>query len=277
MTNGRAQANTLTILHNLYFSENKPETLQPLDLALATYLLLRQTEDHFIWDSQDTLATRLGCDRGTIKRAIDRLVAAGWVLTKAQTRFSEKTKRTTRAMGKTVGLAINLDGLPDYDDRATRPAVSEDAKELARRHTAFLDHGRKPRRRHKGFGAMQGRAAQRLLDDWGDLETVRKIFNWAKDDPRFEKAAHRSLYEFRRRSKAIWRAWQVQLSQSAAESPAPQQPSHELPQRIVKAAASHSAPIAADSAAPQVVVTPAQPMVKPNFIPPPTRRPRLPQ
>jgi hypothetical protein len=34
------------------YSENKPAELRPVDIALLTYLILRQTEDHYINDSQ---------------------------------------------------------------------------------------------------------------------------------------------------------------------------------------------------------------------------------
>jgi DNA-binding MarR family transcriptional regulator len=73
---------TLTItnrLRSLYFAESKPKKLTPTDLALLTYLLLRETEDHFIYDSQETLGARLGCDRRTVSASIKRLKKLGWV------------------------------------------------------------------------------------------------------------------------------------------------------------------------------------------------------
>jgi len=198
---------TLTTLHNLYFSESKPEELQPLDLALTTYLVLRQTDDHFIYDSQDTLAERLGCERKAVARSIDRLVQAGWITTKQPLHFNEKTKRTTRALARTVGLAVDPDRLPQYEDRATRPSViSDNAKHLAAQHTAGLIEMGKSRH-PKNFAAMQERAAQRLFDELGDYNTVAAIFNFAAEDPRFVSATQTSLYEVRRRLSAIRKAY----------------------------------------------------------------------
>jgi hypothetical protein len=37
-----------------------------VDIALFTYFILRQTEDHYIYDSQLTLANRLGCERQAV-------------------------------------------------------------------------------------------------------------------------------------------------------------------------------------------------------------------
>ena len=73
--------------------------------------ILRQTEDHFISDSQLTLANRLGCERKAIAESIKRLNDLGWIVSKAQWQWSEKTKRKTRSIGKTVGLSVNLDKL----------------------------------------------------------------------------------------------------------------------------------------------------------------------
>ena len=71
------QRSTIALLQNLYFSESKPAELRPIDLALLTYLVLRQTEDHFIFDSQLTLADRLGCKRDAIADSVKRLEGLG--------------------------------------------------------------------------------------------------------------------------------------------------------------------------------------------------------
>jgi hypothetical protein len=64
---------TITMLQNLFFSETKPAELKPVDLSLLTYLILRRAEDHYIHDSQLTLANRLGCERQAIRDGIGRL------------------------------------------------------------------------------------------------------------------------------------------------------------------------------------------------------------
>lgn len=248
---------TLTTLHNIFFSENKPEDLTPTDLALATYLVLRQTEDHFIYDSQDTLAERLGCERGAIKRSIERLKAAKWIVTKEAWQYSEKTKKKTRALAKTVGLSIVLDKLPQYSNRATRPsAISEEAKELARRHNAALIKLGRYGRRPKNFAQMQERSAQRLIEEFGGSEMVRTVINWALQNPRFMKTVHKSLYEVRRKAREIRKAYdeRLQSTQPAAQPPA--QPPAQPTTRIVEI---------------------PTPVVKPHLPPLPPRRRRSPQ
>ena len=114
------QRSTIALLQNLYFSESKPAELRPIDLALLTYLVLRQTEDHFIFDSQLTLADRLGCKRDAIADSVKRLEGLGWIVVQRPWQFSTKTKRKTRVIGKTV------------DDRAKRSKPSRDAVDMAR-------------------------------------------------------------------------------------------------------------------------------------------------
>jgi DNA-binding Lrp family transcriptional regulator len=199
----------LATLRSLYFSESKPESLQPLDVALVTYLILRQSDDHYIRDSQDTLAERLGCERKAIRRSIDRLEKLGWITTDVPYQWSGNTRKKTRVLAKTIGLSVNLAKLPQYEDRATRSAViSDEAKELARRHNAALiklgKYGRRPK---NNFARMQERAAQRLIDEFGDFETARQAVNFALHDPRFALAAQKSLYEVRRKVRAIRAAY----------------------------------------------------------------------
>src|ERR1039457_5278855 len=88
-------------LENLLFSENKPPELRPVDIALLTYLIVRQTEDHFINDGQLTLASRLGCKRKAIADSIKRLNGLGWITSKAHWQWSDKTKRKTKSIGTT--------------------------------------------------------------------------------------------------------------------------------------------------------------------------------
>ncbi len=108
-----------------------------MDIALLTYLIVRQTEDHYINDSQLTLANRLGCERKTIADSIKRLDGLGWIVSKKPWQWSEKTQRKTRSIGKTVGLSVNLDKLPQAQDRAKHSLPGPDAVKLAAKHTAI--------------------------------------------------------------------------------------------------------------------------------------------
>lgn len=200
------QSNTITTLHNLFFSESKPAELKPIDLALLVYLILRQSADHFIYDSQLTLAIRLGCSRDAIADSISRLEKIKWLIVERPWQFSAKTKRKTRVIGRTVGLAINLDKLPSADDRAKRSKPSRDAVHMASQHTALLVKRGLFRKQFKNFDRFQENAAQWLIDELG-ADIAFEILNFAMEDKRFQKAAFTSLYKIRSRLPAIKAAY----------------------------------------------------------------------
>lgn len=211
---------TLTILRNLYFSENKPKELRPIDVALLTYLVLRQTEDHFISDSQLTLAARLGCERRAIADSVKRLQDLELIATKKPYSWSERTKRRTRVIGSTTGLSINLDKFPTSADRARHSAPSPDAVNLANRHTALLIKCGFSKRSHKNFDRQQEHAAQRLIDELGGLDPARALVNFALADKRFKKAAQKSLYEVRTRLPKIRAARDAEQVAKSVTEPA---------------------------------------------------------
>jgi len=193
-------------LHNLYFSESKPKKLKPVDVALLTYLILRQAEDHFIFDSQETLGKRLGCERETVARSIDRLKRLGWIEVEQRWEFNAKTHRKTRTMYAPLGLSINLEKLPTTADRPTRIEPSEDAKDMAKQHTGILARngmGSRYKRSPKRFERHQQHAAQRLIDEVGGYDAAVEVFNFALEHPAHRKAALTSLYHIRRRVKQI--------------------------------------------------------------------------
>ena len=198
---------TIERLQNLFFSENKPAGLKPIDLSLLVYLLLRQSEDHFVYDSQLTLANRLGCERKAIGDSIKRLDALGWITTKEPWQWNEKTKKKTRRMGATVGLAVNLGKLPTSEDKARHSRPSPDAVKLAAKHTASLIKWGISKRRDKAFDRQQEHAAQRLIEEMGSYLEAIYLLNFALKDKRFQTAVKKSLYELRSRLPAIKRAY----------------------------------------------------------------------
>lgn len=193
----------LALLQNLLFSENKPPELRPVDMCLLMYLILRQTEDHYIYDSHLTLASRLGCERRTIADSIKRLSGMGWIATEEPWQWNAKTQRKTRTIGKTVGLSVNLDQLPQAKDKAKHPPPSPDAVDLARWHTSLLirnNLGRKTR--YKTFDRQQQYAAQRLIDDLG-IDNVSAVIEFVLTDKRHQKTGYTSLYRIRAKLRAI--------------------------------------------------------------------------
>jgi DNA-binding transcriptional MocR family regulator len=210
-------------LRDLYFSENKPDKLQPIDVALLSYLLLRESEDQFIRDSQETLAARLGCERGAIKRSIDRLEKMGWISVTKQFDWNGKTHRNTRGIFGSSGLSVNLEKLPKLADRATRGEPSEDAIKLAKGYTAWLMQHvpNKYKRFPKRWDAHQQYAAQQLIDRAGSVEMATALVNFALLNPKHKAAARTSLSGIRRKFGAIWSDYAEMVGQdSAQEEPA---------------------------------------------------------
>lgn len=212
---------TVALLQNLFFSENKPAELRPLDLALLTYLILRQTEDHSIFDSKLTLANRLGCERKAIADSIKRLNRLGWIVSRAPLQWSPNTKRRTRSIGKTVALSLNLAKLPKSADKAKHSQPSPEAVTLAGKHTAHLIKSSLRKKQHKHFDRQQEHAAQRLIERMGGYEEARSLVNFALQDERFQNAARKSLYELRTRLSTLKRAYDAaQCAVATSSGPA---------------------------------------------------------
>jgi hypothetical protein len=195
----------LTRLRDLYFSESKPKDITPVDVALLTYLILRETEDHFITDSQETLGERLGCDRRTIARSLDRLEKLGWVTVEEKHDWNPKTHRKTRAQFAPSGLSVNLDRLPTTAERAGRNKPSEEAKDLAAQHTGILARlggGTRYKRSPRLWERHQQHAAQRLIDELG-ADAAFEAVNFALGHPAHKKAVLTSLYALRKRAQQV--------------------------------------------------------------------------
>jgi hypothetical protein len=201
----------LSTLQNLYFSENKPAELTPLDIALTSYLILRQTEDHFIFDSQDTLATRLGCERKSIARSLHRLEGFKWITIKRRTEFNPVTKR--RGIDKTAGISINLHTLPQ--DRAKRTAPSPTALAFAEDYVqALRQAGRN--KFDKNFERRQAHTAQRFLDELEqDDAALLDLVNFALKQPTFKKDAQESLYRLWLRRQRLLAAFKISSQELA--------------------------------------------------------------
>jgi hypothetical protein len=213
-------AHIVARLQNLLFSENKPPQLRPVDVLLLTYLILRQTEDHYIYDSHLTLGNRLRCERRTIADSIKRLSGMRWITTDKQWQWNGKTKRKTRSIGKTVGLSVNLDKLPQAQDKTKHSRPSPVAIDLARWHTALLiKNGLGGKTRYKTFDRQQQYAAQMLIDELG-IGKVSKVLEFALNDPRHQKRGFSSLYWVRAKLPAIKRDYDAAQS-AAASSPVP--------------------------------------------------------
>lgn len=198
-------------LMGIYFSENKPEELKPVDLALLTYLLLRQTEDHYIYDSQATLAERLGCERKTVKRSINNLEKLGWITVKRTYDWNEKTHRKTRAIYASLGLCANPEKLPKRSKADKHSAPSEEAIDLAEQHTNIHQKYRLGgnytgnRNLPKRWKKHQEYAAQKLIDEIGSDDLIAFV-NFAIDH---HQAAKHPLSDLARKLPRIKKEFQA--------------------------------------------------------------------
>lgn len=172
-------------LQNLYFSENQPQPsrLQPIDIAFVTYLLLRRTQDHEIFDSQFTIAQRLRSDRRAVARSLARLKAAGW--------FSVRK----RGRAQTAAIALNIGSLPAT--RTLREKVTPEAGQLAFRYQRAVQRIR-PRRFSKSWLSRQVVNAQIILGLCdGNLERAAAILTHGITKSRHQRKARISLYHAR--------------------------------------------------------------------------------
>jgi hypothetical protein len=190
---------TLMALRHLLLSEDKPPSLQPIDILLAAYLCVRKTEDHAIYDSHATLAERLGCERQYIADSITRLAKLDWIT-------------VTKRPGRTAGLALNAQSMPAT--HAVRDRISEEAKSLAANYAKLLGSPsvlvdkRMAKRKH--FIRNQFPSAQRIIGKCGgDRALAGKVTGFAVVYSRHRKAAQTSLYHLLLKWDAIYTEYQV--------------------------------------------------------------------
>jgi len=99
-------------------SEDKPDSLQAIDLLLTVRLLVQHADESNLYVSQGTLATQLCVSEDTIARSIERLKASGWLLV-----------RKGGYRMRTNLYSIDLAKLPQ--DELTKTYISPAAKKLA--------------------------------------------------------------------------------------------------------------------------------------------------
>lgn len=169
-----------TIRH-LYFSEGKPTQITPVDISILTYLILRRSEDHEIFDSQETIAGRIGCERKTVGESLERLKRMEWISIGG------------RGQGRTKAIAIRTDKLPA--SHGVRAAITQQAKSLTVRYHWYLKRTDPRRRFRKDWLQRQLPSAQRILTlCGGDLDLARAHLNFAMRHPIYKRRAETSLY-----------------------------------------------------------------------------------
>jgi len=198
-------------LLNLYTSEEHPSKLQPIDIALVTYLVLRRTHDHEIFDSQLTIAQRLCSDRRAVAHSFDRLKSIKWISVRK------------RGRGMTDAIALNVESLPAT--RKLRQKITPEARELAERYQLAL-RALGPRRFTKNWLSRQAANAQIILGFCdGNLELARRLVGFAIRKSRHQKKARISLYH----ARMVWSRIVQEYQEWATQQSEPkQQPNQEM-------------------------------------------------
>lgn len=169
-------AETLEALRNLLYSDDKPKWFKTIDALLLSYLVLRMADDHEIFDSQHTLATRFGCDTRTISASVKRLKSHGWVTSRSR-------KYTSSA------LAINRAMLPQ--ERTRRLLPSDDAKELAEDALNVLRQLNPKRRYTKAAITREVINAERIIGHCGSYEVAFEVVKFALMSDRWHERVKR--------------------------------------------------------------------------------------
>jgi len=174
------------VLLNLYSNEDKPSEISPLDICVVSYLILRKAFDHEIYDSQSTLAMRLGTDYKAVKRSLARLDTLGWITYRGE------------GIGKPKGISLNLEKLPAA--QPIREKITPDATQLVNFYielkraiaTKQIKILRLPRNWHQ----RQLPSAQRLLTIYGDYDTASKVVHALcyHEDPGIQVKSRSSLH-----------------------------------------------------------------------------------
>ena len=171
--------NDTQLLHYLrafLASDDKPETLNPLDIVQTVRLLLQLADEKDAYMSQDTLAMQLCSSVDAIKRSQDRLSCVGWLVI-----------RKGGYRGRTNRYAINLDKLPQAD--LARTVVSPATRRYASRYGLYVK-ANVNKRFMKLWPQQWAFAIQRLCDRTdGGLPRVGEIVNFALRNPRYQKYA----------------------------------------------------------------------------------------
>lgn len=197
----------IDMLQRLFFSRDKPPRVKPVDISILTYLILRRCIDHEVFDSQDTIAKRLGSERRAVANSLERLEKLKWITVGG------------RGNGRTNALSVNLESLPAAEP--INSAITPGAKFLAGRYMAALQRaGRK--KFPKNWLQRQNPSAQRILTNCGgDLALARAMVSHALNSPRYKARASISLYHVLTVWPGVARSYQEKFGQQQQIAPTP--------------------------------------------------------
>lgn len=194
---------TVEVLQRLLFSEDKPSKLTPLDVAVLSYLVLRRCQDHEIFDSQFTLATRLCAETKAVARSLKRLALLKWITL------------INRGKGRTKGVALNVDKFPAL--QPVRDRITDEARWLAREYVKELVKVEPRRIFPKGWVDRQFPSAQRILTACGgDVQLAYSMMGFAFMNRDLMKRARKSIYNLLTIWPMVTRAYKARVQEISA-------------------------------------------------------------
>jgi hypothetical protein len=207
-----SDSETVAILRD-FLAADKPADATPLDILQTVYLLVRKAGDHDIYDSQQTLASRLGVDLTTVNRSQKRLASPLDWIARHQRR------------GRSSTLSVNVDKLPRHKKEPL--VISQDARALAAFYRGLLEQKTGKTRWHKHWYTQQLPSAQNIINRCegkprrvSALELAKFCLEVAFDDPVLNHRAGKSLYELFRIWDKVFAAFDKMVEQGRAHKEA---------------------------------------------------------
>jgi len=185
------------MLRNLFASkEAKPAAITPTDLALVARLLLQRADEIAVWPSLDTLQLELSCGESAVTSSIERLTQLGWL-----------TVETGAGRHRPNRYFVMLDKLPIHVELRCA-AVSEEAKDVAKRFLSYQRKAQPKRIFRKGCEQRYGYRFQSLLKKCnGDKELLIAVLNFAVTHPAFRTQALAGPHKLRKSWRSLYKAF----------------------------------------------------------------------
>src|SRR5258705_5876561 len=211
----------LEVIRGLFEADGRPAEIEPVDIALTAYLVLKGALANPVRGSGSTLGMALNVTERTITASTGRLSSAGWV---------HKHSGKSRRQGNTY--SVILEKLPVAQD-IKRTVITPEAWTLAEQYMRAVPNNTKgkPRRFTKSERQRFAFALQTFLDRYtaGDAQLLRDVLNFALSHPKYAMKAKRGPHELRRPFRKLLeefknRGTQVQAAEPAKPVAAPAEP-----------------------------------------------------
>jgi DNA-binding MarR family transcriptional regulator len=206
----------IEVIRGLFEADGRPAEIEPVDIALTAYLVLKGALANPVRGSGSTLGMALNVTERTVTTATDRLSAAGWI---------HKHSGKSRRQGNTY--SVILEKLPMAQD-IKRTVITAEAWTLAEQYMKAVPNNAKGKRRRFTKSERQrfAFALQTFLDRYtaGDAQLLRDLLNFALSHPKYATKAKRGPHELRRHFRKILEEFKSGTRARTAELAKPEAP-----------------------------------------------------